>query len=340
MIDELLQAARGGDRAAFDSLVERHRRELQVHCYRMLGSVQDSEDAVQETLLSAWLGLAGFEGRSSVRTWLYRIATNRCLNLLRAGRRVPRESEDPVAEPTARGEVVWLQPYPDSLLDGVPDDAPGPEARYESREAISLAFTRALQLLPPPQRAALLMRDVLGYRAAEAADLLGVTVDSLNGSLKRARAALAEAPTGAEPIAPDPELLERFVSAFTSGDVDDLVALMTDDVWIRMPPLPFEYHGAEAAASFLGAVAAHRRAIERMVPTSANRQPAWGEYVRDPVVGDLHLVGLLVVGVSGRKIDEVTHFDPSVAAWLGLPRRLASEAEPSDGAQGADARVR
>ena len=322
MTERLLRAAREGDRAAFVALTEPHRRELQVHCYRMLGSVQDAEDAVQETLLSAWLGLAGFEGRSSVRTWLYRIATNRCLNLLRSGRRVP-QPENPAALPTGRGEVVWLQPYPDSLLDDIPDDAPGPEARYESREAVSLAFTRALQLLPPPQRAALLVRDVLGYRAAEAADLLGVTLDSLNGSLKRARAALVDAPTRTDPIDPDPELLERFVTAFTSGAVDDLVALMTDDIWVRMPPLPFEYHGTEAAASLLDAVAAHRHAIERMVPTDANRQPAWGEYVRDPVAGGLHLVGVLVVGFAGGKVCEITHFETSVAASLGLPKTLA-----------------
>jgi RNA polymerase sigma-70 factor (TIGR02960 family) len=322
MTDHLLRAARAGDRAAFDALVDEHRRELHVHCYRMLGSVQDAEDAVQETLLSAWLGLAGFEGRSSVRTWLYRIATNRCLNLLRAGRRAPQPA-DPAALPTARGEVMWLQPYPDSLFDDIPDDAPGPETRYESRDAISLAFTRALQLLPPSQRAALLMRDVLGYPAAEAAELLGVSVDALNGSLKRARAALATTPARRDATPPDPELLERFVTAFLSDDVSALVALMTDDVWVRMPPLPYEYHGPSAAAAFFGAVADHRRTIERMVPTSANRQPAWGEYARDATTGCLRLVGVLVIGVAGRRIDELTHFDTSVAPLLGLPRSVA-----------------
>ncbi|MBM7503306.1 RNA polymerase subunit sigma-70 [Agromyces aurantiacus] len=324
MTDRLLQAALAGDRGAFDQLAEPHRRELLVHCYRMLGSVQDAEDAVQDTLLNAWLGLPGFEGRSSVRTWLYRIATNRCLNLLRSGRRVLHDSEDPASPPTAYGEVVWLQPYPDSMLEGIPDDAPGPEARYESREAVSLAFTRALQLLPPSQRAALLMRDVLGYPAAEAAELLGVTVDALNGSLKRARAALAAGEVRGRPGDPDPELLERFVAAFTSGDVDGLVALMTDNVWVRMPPLPFEFHGTDAAASFFDTVAAHQRTIERMVPTAANRQPAWGEYVRDPVTGGLHLVGVLVIGVSDGKVDDITHFETSVAGWMGLPRTLDS----------------
>jgi RNA polymerase sigma-70 factor (ECF subfamily) len=322
MNDHLLQAALDGDRVAFEALTEPHRRELHVHCYRMLGSVQDAEDAVQETLLSAWLGLPAFEGRSSMRTWLYRIATNRCLNLLRAGRRRPQEFEPPVARPTALGEVSWLEPYPDSLLEGVADVSPGPEARYESREAITLAFTRALQLLPPSQRAALILRDVLGYPASEAADLLDVTVDSLNGSLKRARAALADAPPATAPIDPDPELLERFVNAFISGAVEDLVALMTDDVWVRMPPLPFEYHGPSAAAAFFGPMTGHRRTIERMVRTGANGQPAWGEYVRDPVSGGLHLVGVLVIGFAGDRVDEVTHFDPAAGAWLGLPRRL------------------
>ncbi|MGN6126551.1 MAG: nuclear transport factor 2 family protein, partial [Humibacter sp.] len=156
----------------------------------------------------------------------------------------------------------------------------------------------------------------------EAADLLGVSVDSLNGALKRARAALAIAPPSGAPIDPDPELLERFVAAFTSGAVDDLVALMTDDVWVRMPPLPFEYQGRTAAAAFFGPMAAHRRTIERMVPTGANGQPAWGEYVRDQVAGGLHLVGVLVIGVAGDKVDEVTHFEPAAGAWLGLPRRL------------------
>jgi len=162
MSTELLARARAGDREAFAALVEPHRGELQVHCYRMLGSLQDAEDALQETLLSAWLGLEGFEGRSSVRTWLYRIATNRCLNVLRSsGRRPVTAAPLPIQapEPTRIGEVLWLQPYPDVLLDGLSDQAPGPEARYESREAISLAFVTAVQLLPPNQRAVLLLRD-------------------------------------------------------------------------------------------------------------------------------------------------------------------------------------
>ena len=245
MSAELLQRARTGDREAFAALVEPHRRELQVHCYRMLGSLQDAEDALQETLLAAWLGLDGFEGRSSVRTWLYRIATNRCLNLLRSSSRQPVTAAPlPITppEPTSLGEVLWLQPYPDALLEGLSDDTPGPEARYESREAISLAFVTAVQLLPPNQRAALLLRDVLGYRASEAAELLGLTEDAVTSALKRARATMdaAQSPALPPPLpgsVEERELLDRFVAAFTSLDVDALVALMTDDAWVRMPPL-------------------------------------------------------------------------------------------------------
>ena len=206
MSAELLQRARAGDRDAFTDLVEPHRGELQVHCYRMLGSLQDAEDALQETLLAAWLGLDGFEGRSSVRTWLYRIATNRCLNLLRSSARRPVTAAPlpvPPPEPTRLGEVLWLQPYPDVLLDGLSDQAPGPEARYESREAISLAFVTAVQLLPPNQRAVLLLRDVLGYRASETAGLLGLTEDAVTSALKRARATM-DAARSPEPPPPPP----------------------------------------------------------------------------------------------------------------------------------------
>ena len=321
MGEDVLGRAREGDREAFRALVDPHRAALRAHCYRMLGSLQDAEDAVQETLLKAWLALAGFEGRSSVETWLYRIATNQCLNQLRATKRRLVVELAPGAPPTGEDPVRWLQPYPDELLVEIPDHTPGPESRYESREAISLAFVRALQLLPPAQRAALLMRDVLGYPAAQAAQLLDITVDSLNGALKRARAALADTTT--RPAGdPDPELLERFVAAFTADAVEELVALMTDDIWVRMPPLPFEYHGPNAAGGFFAAVAAHRRTIERMVPVGVNRQPAWGEYVRDPVAGNLHLVGLLVIRTRGDRVEEITHFDTSTASRLGLPRTL------------------
>ncbi|HEY9411301.1 MAG TPA: sigma-70 family RNA polymerase sigma factor [Jiangellaceae bacterium] len=328
MSAELLQRARGGDRDAFTALVEPHRGELQVHCYRMLGSLQDAEDALQETLLAAWLGLDGFEGRSSVRTWLYRIATNRCLNLLRSSARRPVTAAPlpvPPPEPTRNGEVLWLQPYPDALLEGLSDQAAGPEATYESREAISLAFVTAVQLLPPNQRAVLLLRDVLGYRASETAELLGLTEHAVTSALKRARATLnaARSPHPPPPNGPEERaLLDRFVTAFTELDVDALVALMTDDAWVRMPPLPFEYLGTAAVRRFFAATGAHRQGIARMVPVRANGQPAWGEYVRDPVAGRLHLAGVVVIGLAGDRVCEITHFETAVAPYFGLPRTL------------------
>jgi len=330
MSSELLQRARAGDRDAFAALVEPYRAEVQVHCYRMLGSLQDAEDALQETLLSAWLGLDGFEGRSSVRTWLYRIATNRCLNLLRSSARRPVAAAPlpvPAPEPTRLGEVVWLQPYPDAL-EGLPDQAPGPEARYESREAISLAFVTAVQLLPPNQRAVLLLRDVLGYRASETAEVLGLTEDAVTSALKRARATMETAHSpGSSPPLPlgGPEeraLLDRFVAAFTGHDVDALVALLTDDAWVRMPPLPFEYRGTAAVHRFFTAIDSHWRRIDRMVPVNANGQPAWGEYVRDPVTGGLHVTGIVVVALAGDRIGEITHFETTLAPYFGLPRTL------------------
>jgi RNA polymerase sigma-70 factor (TIGR02960 family) len=330
MSAQLLQRARSGDREAFAALVEPHRAELQVHCYRMLGSLQDAEDALQETLLAAWVGLDGFEGRASVRTWLYRIATNRCLNLLRASRRRPVHAAPPPMdppEPTRLGEVLWLQPYPDVLLEGLPDRAPGPEARYESREAISLAFITAVQLLPPNQRAVLLLRDVLGYRAAEAAELLDLSEDAVTSALKRARATMdASRASDDPPPAPgSPQewaLLERFVTAFTEHDVDALVALMTDDAWLRMPPLPFEYRGTAAVHRFLTALYPHWSAIDRLVPVRANGQPAWGDYRRDPVSGIQHISGVYVLGLAGDRICELTRFEATLAPQLGLPRTL------------------
>jgi RNA polymerase sigma-70 factor (TIGR02960 family) len=328
MSERLLEQARSGDRDAFDALTKPHRAELQVHCYRMLGSLQDAEDALQETLLAAWLGLAGFEGRSSVRTWLYRIATNRCLNVLRSSARRPAAGAPlpvPPPDPSRLGDVLWLQPYPDVLLESLPDRTPGPEARFESKEAVSLAFVRAVQLLPPNQRAVLLLRDVLGYRAREVAELLGLSEDAVTSALKRARGTVTSTATGVPVQLDGPEeraLLERFVEAFCAGDVDGLVALMTEDAWVRMPPLPFEYHGTEAVRRFFTATKAHLRGNVRLVPVGANRQPAWGEYVRDPETGRLHLTGVLVLNHTPHGISELTHFGTVVAPSFGLPRVL------------------
>src|SRR6478736_390667 len=262
MTTDLVSRAQAGETEAFAELTDPHRRELLVHCYRMLGSVQDAEDVLQETLLAAWQGISGFEGRASVRTWLYRIATNRCLNARRsAGRRQAKEWD--VAgvqppEPTRLGEVVWLQPLPDALLEDRSDQGPGPEARVEQSESISLAFVTALQLLPPRQLAVLVLRDVLGFHANEVAEMLDSTVESVTSALKRARAGLQRrrSPADARDAAPTPDsaseqaLVAEFVRAYESADLDTLLALLTDDVFVSMPPMPLEYEGREVVARF------------------------------------------------------------------------------------------
>ena len=312
---ELLALARNGDGEAFRGLVEPYRRELQVHCYRMLGSVHDAEDLLQETLLAAWRGIGGYEERASVRTWLYRIATNRCLNALRAGSRRPRE-----AEPS------WLEPYPDVLLDGIVDHEPGPEARYEVRESVSLAFLTALQQLPPRQRAVLVLRDVLGFRVAEAADVLGTTENAVTSALRRARAALPESDQAQVPLPDSPRerrVVADFVRAFEAGDVDAVVALLTDDAWLTMPPLPMAYQGPADIGDFLVTVAWRdgRRLV--LVPTRANGQPAFGAYLRDPGTPILHAHGVLVLTLTGDRISALTRFhDNALLAAFGLPRSL------------------
>jgi RNA polymerase sigma-70 factor (TIGR02960 family) len=326
--DALVELARSGDREAFDALVAPHRLELQVHCYRMLGSLQDAEDVVQESLLAAWVGMDGFEGRSGVRTWLYRIATNRCLNHLRATTRRPVAAlPSGVPAPSSMSELTWLQPFPDLLLDGLPDELPGPEARYESREAITLAFISATQRLQPRQRAVLILRDVLGYPARDTAQILGIPLVAVNNDVTRARATLARGDVGTSrtPTPPTPDedaLVEKFVEAFVAFDVDAMVGLMSEDVWLRMPPLPFEYHGRAAAHQFFTVVAARRRSAPTVVPTRANDQPAWGDYRPDPVTGLLHLTGIEVLTVAEGLVTELTRFEGTVAPWFGLPRTL------------------
>ncbi len=329
---ELITRAQAGDRDAFRELTEPYRRELQVHCYRMLGSFQDAEDALQDTLLTAWQGLGGFEGRSSIRTWLYRIATNRCLNALRsASRRPAKEWDIPQVEPpepTRLGEVVWLEPFPDALLNGAIDVPPGPEARYEQTEAISLAFVTALQLLPARQLAVLILRDVLGYHANEVADMLESTVESVNSALKRARATLQRRLplTGQREPPPAPDspaehaLVEKFVRAYGTGDIDALVALLTDDVRVSMPPIPFEYQGRDAVAHFYASMIRQGRTYD-FVPTRANGQPAFGAYLR-AANGIRYCTGLIVLTLSGDRICAATRFDNSVLPWFRLPRSL------------------
>ena len=333
MTTDLMARARAGDADAFGELTDPHRHELQVHCYRILGSAQDAEDALQETMLAAWRGIGGFEGRASIRTWLYQIATSRCLNALRAASRRPQMSSPlsglDVPEPTRLGEVSWLEPYPDVLLEGLADTTPGPEARYEATEAISLAFVTALQLLPPRQRAVLILRDVLGFRASEAAGILETTEESVTSALKRARATLQRelpAPGQDPPPSPDSaaerELIARLTRAYDAGDVDGVVALLADDVQLRMPPVPLEYHGRELTARFLTVVAFRQGRSYRLVATRANGQPAFGAYVRDPLTGVAHAAGLLVLTLAGDRISAMTRFDNSVLPRFGLPRTL------------------
>jgi len=331
---DLITRARAGDGEAFRELTEPYRRELQVYCYRMLGSLQDAEDALQDTLVAAWQGLGGFEGRASIRTWLYRIATNRCLNARRSASRRPAKEWDVAEyeppEPTRLGEVVWLEPFPDALLEGVMDAPLGPEARYEQAEAISLAFVTALQVLPPRQLAVLVLRDILGFHANEVADMLDSTIDSVNSLLKRARASLQRRlPTSAdrEP-APAPDspseqtTVAEFVRAYESGDLDALVGLLTDDVFLSMPPFPLEYEGFDVVARFYASMIGSGRRFD-LVPTRANGQPAFGAYLRAST-GIRHGTGLLVLTLSGDRICSVTRFDNSVLPWFGLPRSLPS----------------
>ncbi|MGW1536518.1 sigma-70 family RNA polymerase sigma factor [Streptomyces aureus] len=329
---ELIDRARDGDGEAFRELTAPHVRELQVHCYRMLGSFEDAEDALQNTLLAAWQGLDAFEERASLRTWLYRIATHRCLDALRAASRRPARQWDVPGveppEPTRLGEVVWLQPFPGALPQDTAEAPLGPEARYERTESISLAFVTALQVLPPRQVAVLVLRDVLGFRAREVADVLDATVDSVDSALKRARAGLRrhqEPRAGHEPPpAPgsgaEEAIVGRFVDAWESADVDALVTLLTDDVFMSMPPMPFEYQGRDVVARFCAGLFDAGRRFD-LVPARANGQPAFGAYLRSPD-GVSRGVGLYVLTLTGDRIEAMTRFDDDVLPWFGLPRSL------------------
>jgi len=333
---DLIARARAGDHNAFRDLVQGHSRELQVHCYRILGSLQDAEDALQETLVSAWRNLGEFGQRSSLRTWLYQIATNRCLSMLRAGSRRPRIApplpEATLPEPTGAGDAPpWLEPYPDVLLD----QRPGPEARYETTEAISLAFITALQLLPPRQRAALVLRDVLAYHAAEVAQMLGTTQEAVNSALKRARATVdnhladsgssgtgSRRPARQPDTAAEPRLVARFTSALERADLDALIELLVTDVRLSMPPAMLEYRGIESARRVYAAVTFRPGRTYRVVPTRANGQPAFGLYLADPHASVYRAYCLLVITTAGDHITAITSFSTNVMTRFGLPRTL------------------
>ena len=331
MTNKVLARAHAGDKGAFRELTDPYRGELQVHIYRIVGSVHYAEDLLQETLLAAWRGLEHFEGRASVRAWLYRIATNRALDALRATR---RRSEDlqrmtDMPEPTRYAEAIWLEPYPDALLGGIPDQAPGPEARYETKEAIELGFIVGLQHLPPQQRAVLVLRDVLGYHAEEVAEMLETTAHSVNSLLRRARAAFeSRLPATGRERAPLPDskrerdTVGRFADAIQTGDIDGVVALLTDDAWLTMPPEPYEYQGPATIGAFLRD-RKMRRGAPLLVPTRANNQPAFGAYFPTPQTEIARLYGMLVLTLEGQRISAITWFGGNSAfPHFGLPRIL------------------
>ena len=331
MVDDLITKARAGDGEAFRALTEPHRRELFVHCYRMLGSIQDAEDVLQDSLVAAWQGLGSFGERASIRTWLYRIATNKCLNAIRTVRRRPAKAWDipgvAPPEPTRLGEVVWLEPFPDALTAGAFDVPVGPEARYEQTESISLAFVAALQVLPPRQLAVLILRDVLGFSANEAAQMLDTTLPSVNSALSRARSNLDEHQTqirerAVAPISGSPEegeIVTRFVRAYESADMFALVELFTDDVFLAMPPMALEYQGRDDVARFFQKLLAGRR--YRLVLTRANGQPAFGAYLVG-ADGTPRATGLFTASVTSEGIAAMIRFETHVFPWFGLPLAL------------------
>jgi RNA polymerase sigma-70 factor (ECF subfamily) len=330
-----LDSARRGDEAAFERLIEPFRGELQAHCYRMLGSAQDAEDALQETLLRAWRGLRGFEGRSSLRAWLYRIATNVSLRAIerRPKRLLPVDygpAADPHTEPDAPlTESVWVEPYPD---EAIADGRSSPEARYEQRESVELAFVAALQHLPARQRAVLLLRDVLGFEPAEIAEALDATPASIYSALQRAHAAiddrLPERSQQATLKSIDDERLrevtERFVAAWESNDIDGLVALLTEDAVVSMPPRPTWYRGHEAITAFLAAHPMGPSERWRLVAIGANGQPAFAMYgLEDDGSWRAHAIQAITLGSDGRIAELIAYLEPAAFRHFGLPDELA-----------------
>jgi RNA polymerase sigma-70 factor (ECF subfamily) len=334
--EAILAAARAGDHEAFSALTERYRAQLRVHCYRMLGSFDDAEDMVQETMLRAWRGREGFEGRSLVRTWLYRIATNACLNALeRAPRRVlPQDVAPPVTAATSASEarsappwapeIPWLQPYPDSLLEvPAPADA-APEAVVAARETIELAFLAALQHLPPRQRAILILSDVVGWSAVEIAELLEITVASVTSALQRAHATMpARLPSSSPATDDERAVLKSFMDAWETGDAGELTRLLREDARWAMPPAPLWFDGRAAIANMLALFPPRWRGREfKMVATAANRQPAAAAYLRPQGEPVFRLSAVHVLRVEAGEIAEITTFSPELCAAFALPPTL------------------
>ncbi len=345
---ELVEAAAAGDEDAYRRLVEPLRAELHAHCYRMLGSVHDAEDALQDALLRAWRGLRGFQGRSSPRAWLYRIATNTCLDAIaRRPRRMLPPERGPAADPrdalaAPLAESVWVEPYPDEVI-GVDDGPAAPAARYERRESVELAFIAALQHLPARQRAALILRDVLGFSARETADALETTVAAANSALQRARVAAQERlPDESQQAALRAlgedglrEIVDGYVDAWERGDVETIVAMLAEDAVVAMPPMPTWYRGRAAIAVFLRDVAfagrwtgdefvAGRRRV-RLVPGRASGQVALGAYGWDDESASYLPYALQVLTLRDGRVADVTGFVvPELLPRVGLPARLAA----------------
>ncbi len=332
-----LAAARAGDQREFSGLTEPYRRELQLHCYRILGSLQDAEDTVQETLLRAWRRLDTFEGRASLRAWLYKIATNACFDALdKRPRRVlptvqfpPADPHQPFAPPIT--EPIWLEPYPDDLID---EPETGPEARYSLHESVSLAFLAALQSLPPRQRAVLILCDVLDWQATEAAELLEITVSAVSSALYRARVTMRKNyhARGLDTLSltsPDSTLrplLDRYVRMWEAADMDGLVSLLREDATLSMPPLPTWYAGREAIAAAAQAMIFAGDARDRwlMRPIRANRQPACAVYQRDEA-GIYHAFGISVLTIEQDRVaDIITFIDPALFPRFNVPSEIAA----------------
>jgi RNA polymerase sigma-70 factor (ECF subfamily) len=331
---EELRSARLGDPTAFERAVASHRRELYAHCYRMLGSVQDAEDALQESLLDAWRGLSAFEGRSSLRTWLYRICTNACLRMIsRRPRRMlspehgpPRRDTADLGEPVAG--PVWLEPLPDDELAVEPGEV-DPAVRYLRRESVELAFVAALQHLPGTQRAVLILREVLEFSAVEVASILDTTAASVNSALQRARKAVDQRMPGTTQqvqlatldVDGQRELVDAFVSAWERADIDGLLDLLAEDAQFTMPPLPAWFRGrADVGRFFAERVFA---TTWRLVPLRANGQLAFACYSGAPDAERLHLGAVNVLSLREGRITEITGFlDPAVHPYFGLPAEL------------------
>jgi RNA polymerase sigma-70 factor (ECF subfamily) len=328
MTGATLAAARAGDQSAFAALVEPYRGELQAHCYRMLGSYEDSEDLVQETFLRAWRRRKSFQGRSSFRAWLYRIATNACLDVIERRPRTARAGEG--SKPLA--EVPWLQPYPDEALEAVPSADAEPEAEVVARETMELAFIAAIQLLPPKQRAALILRDVLGWSAAETAALLETSVPAANSALQRARATMKrrlpsrriEWTTGSDPTDEERALLDRYMDATNRNDPAAMVRLLREDAVCSMPPLDAWYVGNEAivAAWVEGGFGTEGLGRLQSVPVAANRQPAVAVYRRRPGETEYRPLALDVLRFEEGRVAEIVVFGPAVFPAFGLPATM------------------